>query len=281
MKQIQWFPGHMTKALRMMEDNLKLVDGAVCVLDARAPFACFNKRLISVFNNKPVLYLINKTDLISAEDKSVIAEKLKTRGIKFLFTVGTEQRDMKAVYNVVTEMFSEKLQAKKERGVNKTLRFMVCGVPNTGKSTVINSLAGKKQAQTGDKAGVTKGKQWIRLNGLELLDTPGTMPPSFENQTYAHHLAYIGSINDDILDIESLCLDFIEELSAKNDLALSERYGVDIKGEPLEIFDAICKSRGYFLRGGESDYTRCAKAVLDDFRKGRLGKICLETEPVA
>ena len=271
----------MTKALRMMEDNLKLVDGAVCVLDARAPFACFNKRLISVFNNKPVLYLINKTDLISAEDKSVIAEKLKARGIKFLFTVGTEQRDMKAVYNVVTEMFSEKLQAKKERGVNKTLRFMVCGVPNTGKSTVINSLAGKKQAQTGDKAGVTKGKQWIRLNGLELLDTPGTMPPSFENQTYAHHLAYIGSINDDILDIESLCLDFIEELSAKNDLALSERYGVDIKGEPLEIFDAICKSRGYFLRGGESDYTRCAKAVLDDFRKGRLGKICLETEPVA
>ena len=281
MKQIQWFPGHMTKALRMMEDNLKLVDGAVCVLDARAPFACFNKRLISVFNNKPVLYLINKTDLISAEDKSVIAENLKARGIKFLFTVGTEQRDMKAVYNVVTEMFSEKLQAKKERGVNKTLRFMVCGVPNTGKSTVINSLAGKKQAQTGDKAGVTKGKQWIRLNGLELLDTPGTMPPSFENQTYAHHLAYIGSINDDILDIESLCLDFIEELSAKNDLALSERYGVDIKGEPLEIFDAICKSRGYFLRGGESDYTRCAKAVLDDFRKGRLGKICLETEPVA
>ncbi|MBO7525693.1 MAG: ribosome biogenesis GTPase YlqF, partial [Clostridia bacterium] len=279
--QIQWFPGHMTKALRMMEDNLKLVDGAVCVLDARAPFACFNKRLISVFNNKPVLYLINKTDLISAEDKSVIAENLKARGIKFLFTVGTEQRDMKAVYNVVTEMFSEKLQAKKERGVNKTLRFMVCGVPNTGKSTVINSLAGKKQAQTGDKAGVTKGKQWIRLNGLELLDTPGTMPPSFENQTYAHHLAYIGSINDDILDIESLCLDFIEELSAKNDLALSERYGVDIKGEPLEIFDAICKSRGYFLRGGESDYTRCAKAVLDDFRKGRLGKICLETEPVA
>lgn len=281
MKQIQWFPGHMTKALRMMEDNLKLVDGAVCVLDARAPFACFNKRLISVFNNKPVLYLINKTDLISAEDKSVIAENLKARGIKFLFTVGTEQRDMKAVYNVVTEMFSEKLQAKKEKGVNKTLRFMVCGVPNTGKSTVINSLAGKKQAQTGDKAGVTKGKQWIRLNGLELLDTPGTMPPSFENQTYAHHLAYIGSINDDILDIESLCLDFIEELSAKNDLALSERYGVDIKGEPLEIFDAICKSRGYFLRGGESDYTRCAKAVLDDFRKGRLGKICLETEPVA
>ena len=281
MKQIQWFPGHMTKALRMMEDNLKLVDGAVCVLDARAPFACFNKRLISVFNNKPVLYLINKTDLISAEDKSVIAENLKARGIKFLFTVGTEQRDMKAVYNVVTEMFSEKLQAKKERGVNKTLRFMVCGVPNTGKSTVINSLAGKKQAQTGDKAGVTKGKQWIRLNGLELLDTPGTMPPSFENQTYAHHLAYIGSINDDIWDIESLCLDFIEELSAKNDLALSERYGVDIKCEPLEIFDAICKSRGYLLRGGESDYTRCAKAVLDDFRKGRLGKICLETEPVA
>ena len=280
MKQIQWFPGHMTKALRMMEDNLKLVDGAVCVLDARAPFACFNKRLISVFNNKPVLYLINKADLISAEDKVAIAENLKARGYDFIFTVGTEQKDIKSVYNTVIGMFSEKLKAKKDKGVNKTLRFMVCGVPNTGKSTVINSLAKKKQAQTGDKAGVTKGKQWIRLDGIELLDTPGTMPPSFENQSYAHHLAYVGSINDDILDIESLCLDFIEELSLSHLNALTERYKIDGKGEPIEIFDSICRSRGYLLKGGESDYTRCAKAVLDDFRKGRLGKICLEREPV-
>lgn len=264
----------------MMEENLKLVDGAVCVLDARAVFACINKRLISVFNNKPVLYLVNKTDLITSDDKKAIAENLKAQNVNFLFTVGTEQKDAKSVYNTVIGMFAEKLKAKKEKGVNKTLRFMVCGVPNTGKSTVINSLAGKKQAQTGDKAGVTKGKQWIKLDGVELLDTPGTMPPSFDNQTYAHHLAYIGSINDDILDIESLCLDFIEEMQEKNPAAIEARYKVSCAGEPLGIFDAICRSRGYLLRGGESDYTRSAKAVLDDFRKGRLGKICLETEEI-
>ena len=271
----------MTKALRMMEDNLKLVDGVVCVLDARAPFACFNKKLISVFNNKPVLYLVNKADLISEADKSKIANALKEKGYRFIFTVGTEQKDGKSVYNTVIEMFSEKLEARAAKGINKTLRFMVCGVPNTGKSTVINSLAKKKQAATGDKAGVTKGKQWIKLDRIELLDTPGTMPPSFENQIYAHHLAYIGAINDDILDMEGLCLDFIEEMTRINKEALEARFKITAEGAPLEIFDAICRARGFFLRGGDSDYTRCAKAVFDDFRKGRMGKICLETEPVS
>ena len=280
MQRIQWFPGHMTKALRMMEENLKLVDGAVCVLDARAAFACFNKRLISVFNNKPVLYLVNKADLITAEDKSKIGAALTAQGIDHVFTVGTEQKYGKSVYNTVIDMFSEKLKAKKERGVNKTLRFMVCGVPNTGKSTVINNLARKKQAQTGDKAGVTKGKQWIKLDGIELLDTPGTMPPSFDNQIYAHHLAYIGAINDEILDLEGLCLDFIEEMTAKDRSILENRYAIRAEGEPIEIFDAICRSRGFLLRGGECDYTRCSKAVFDDFRKGRMGRICLETEPL-
>ena len=270
----------MTKALRMMEDNLKLVDGVVCVLDARAPFACFNKRLISLFNNKPVLYLVNKSDLINEVDRAAVSASLKERGLKTLFTVGTDQKDGKTVYNTVIDMFSEKLKAKREKGVNKTLRFMVCGVPNTGKSTVINSLAKRKQAQTGDKAGVTKGKQWIKLDTIELLDTPGTMPPSFENQIYAHHLAYIGAINDDILDMEGLCLDFIEELTSVCPSAIKDRYKVEPVGSPIEIFDAVCRSRGYLVRGGESDYERCSKAIFDDFRKGRLGKICFERSPV-
>ena len=280
MKTIQWFPGHMTKALRMMEDNLKLVDGVVFVLDARAPFACFNKRLSSLFNNKPVLYLVNKSDLITDGDRRAIAKFFDDRAMRYEFTVGTAQKDGKSVYNTVIDMFSQKIACKAERGISITLRFMVCGVPNTGKSTVINSLAGKKQAQTGDKAGVTKGKQWIKLDRLELLDTPGTMPPAFDNQIYAHHLAYIGAINDDILDFESLCLDFIEEISAIAPDALCERYKIGLSETPLENFDAICRSRGYLIRGGECDYTRCARAVMDDFRKGRLGKICLERQPV-
>jgi len=270
----------MTKALRMMEENVKLCDGFVYVLDARACFGCLNYKLQKLFNNKPVLILINKSDTISRSDLDKITASLKAEFGFVLPTVGTSQKDAKAVYNAIIDMFKEKIESKKARGINKTLRVMVCGIPNTGKSTVINSLAGKKQAMTGDKAGVTKGKQWIKLEGIELLDTPGTMPPSFENQIYAHHLAYIGAINDAILDMESLLLDFIEEITALYPSAIQERYGVTPAEKPIETYELICKSRGFILRGGEFDYERCAKAVFDDFRKQRLGKLCLETRPI-
>lgn len=279
MQHIQWFPGHMTKAMRMMEENLKLCDGAIYVLDARASFACINLNLLKIFSNKPVLYLINKSDLISQSDLNKIIDWFKQNNKPCLATVGTSQKDGKAVYNAIYSLLKDKIEARKAKGVNKALRFMVCGIPNTGKSTVINTLSGRKTAQTGDKAGVTKGKQWIKLEGLELLDTPGTMPPSFENQAYAHHLAYIGSVNDDILDIETLCLDFIEEMETVSPNLIKEKYGAS--GEtPLEIFDSVCLKRGYILRKCEPDYTRGAKAVLDDFRKGKLGKICLETKEI-
>ena len=280
MQTIQWFPGHMTKALRMMEENVKLCDGFIYVLDARAAFACLNFKLQKLFNNKPTLYVLNKADTISQADLNKISAHFKTQCKFVLPTVGTTQKDGKAVYNAIIDMFKEKLEAKKAKGITKTLRVMVCGIPNTGKSTIINSLAGKKQAATGNKAGVTKGKQWIKLERIELLDTPGTMPPSFENQTYAHHLAYIGSINDAILDMEGLLLDFLEELSFVAPEAISNRYGVEIKEKPLDTYEAICAARGFMLKGGEYDYERCAKAVFDDFRKQRLGKICLETLPI-
>ncbi|MBP5372893.1 MAG: ribosome biogenesis GTPase YlqF [Clostridia bacterium] len=276
MQTIQWFPGHMTKALRMMEENIKLVDGVLFVVDARAPFACFNKKLRSIFNNKPVLYLVNKTDLISESSKRAIAVEFKAQNLDCLFTVATDFKDGKSIYNAIIALFEDKIRAKKEKGITKTVRLMVCGVPNTGKSAVINCLAKKRQAQTGDKAGVTRGKQWIKLEDIELLDIPGTMPPAFDDQIIAHHLAYIGAVNDDILDFEELCFDFIGELKATNSGALSSRYNVDEDGTTLEVFERICVSRGFLLRGGEYDYLRCAKAVIDDFRKGRLGKICLE-----
>ena len=277
MQPIQWFPGHMTKALRMMEENVKLCDGFVYVLDARAPFSCINFKLNQLFNNKPVLYLLNKSDCILERDADRLRSLFLSESKHVLTTVGTSQKDGKAVYNTLIDIFKEKIDAKAAKGIKKTLRIMVCGIPNTGKSSVINSLSGKKQAATGDKAGITKGKQWIKLDSIELLDTPGTMPPSFENQTYAHHLAYIGAINDDILDKESLCLDFIEELSSLYPGILEQKYGVE-SGTPLSVYENICKKRGFLLHGGEYDYSRCANAVFDDFRKQRLGLICLEKE---
>lgn len=268
----------MTKSMRMIEENVKLCDGVIYVLDARAPFACLNKNLIKIFGEKPVVFVLNKADLISAKQISEIKNNFAKEGIKIIPANGTLKKDVAAIYAETVSRFENKINKAAEKGIKTIIRMMVAGIPNTGKSTVINSLCGEKRAVTGDKAGVTRGKQWIRLKDIELLDTPGTMPPKFENQYYARHLAYIGSINDGILDMQSLCLDYLSEIKDRFPLELKEKYGVDPDGEPIEIFDAICKKRGFLFKGNEYDYERGARAVFDDFRKGRAGKICLETE---
>ncbi len=277
MKIIQWFPGHMTKALRMMEENLRLVDGVIVILDARCPFACVNPRLEQLFAGRPVLYVLNKADLVEQRDIARNLSALKAEGKQAVAAVGTEKRSVRAVYDGIFAMLAEKTARNRAKGVFKPMRVMVAGIPNTGKSTVINSLSGAKKAVTGDKAGVTKGKQWIRLFDLELLDTPGTMPPSFENQELAKHLAYIGSVNDDILDFTELAPELLEELWQRYPALLAEKYGIgEEEDTPLKKYEKVCRRRGFLLRGGEYDYERCAKAVVDDFRKGRIGKICLE-----
>ena len=277
MKHIQWFPGHMTKAMRMMEDNLKLVDGIIIILDARAPYACVNPKLDKLFASKPTLYVLNKSDLVEKADTQRVISSFKQNGKTAVSVVATDKRTVNFLYNKIFDMLKEKLENNKKKGVFKPMRIMVSGIPNTGKSTIINTFCGQKKAVTGDKAGVTKGKQWIRLNELELLDTPGTMPPSFENQTFAKHLAYIGSINDDILDFEELTDEFILELAKEKPQVLTEKYGItefDLSAE--EFREIICRKRGYLLKGGIIDTERYSKAVIDEFRKGRLGKICLE-----
>lgn len=278
--EIQWFPGHMTKSMRMMEENVKLVDGIIFVLDARAPYACVNNKLLGIFENKPVLFVLNKADLVNSSEISAILKCFKDEGKRVVAINGTIKKDAGLLYSETVKMLSDKIERNKQKGVVKVLRVMVAGIPNTGKSTIINSLCGEKRAVTGDKAGVTRSKQWIKLKDLELLDTPGTMPPKFENQFYARHLAYIGSINDSILDVESLCLEFIKEISCTHPAELSLKYSLkDVEEkEPLEIYEEICKRRGFVLRGNELDYERGARAVFDDFRKGRIGKICLEKE---
>lgn len=277
MQHLQWFPGHMTAAMRMMEENLKAVDGVMIVLDARAPRASLNSKLDKLFSNKKVLYVLNKTDLVESADVNRTISEFKKDGKETVAISAMDKRAVDLLYSKLFSLLKEKLERNKEKGVFKPIRFMVAGIPNTGKSTIINSLCGGKKAITGDKAGVTKGKQWVRLRELELLDTPGTMPPAFDNQILAKHLAYIGSMNDANIDFNDLAFELLKELQVTYPNLLKSKYGIEnTEVETLELFDAICIRRGFLRRGGEFDYDRCAVAIIDDFRKGRIGKIILD-----
>ena len=274
MKRIQWFPGHMTKAMRMMQDSVPLTDGIIYVLDARCPAASFNPKLLKMSGAKPVLYVLNKCDLADGRADNLLQIIIKSGG-NAVKVNAADAGSRKTIINALEKMTGEKRERNLQKGYTKVFRFMVVGVPNTGKSTVINLLAGGRRTVTGDKAGVTRGKQWIRLENFELLDTPGTMPPSFENQALALNLAFVGSINDDILDLDDIALALLEKLYEKYPDRLSERYGIE-GGTPLEMLEAVAARRGLLLRGGEYDYERAERAVIDDFRKGRLGAITLD-----
>lgn len=265
----------MAKAMRMMEENLKLCDAVVFVLDARAPAASYNPRLSAMVKDRPVLYLFNKSDLADGRAETLVSLVKRAGKNALLFSAGApEKRKLVSAMQALTAEKAERLRAK---GSARPLRFLIAGIPNTGKSTVINLLSGVKRAQTGDKAGVTRAKQWVKCVDFELLDTPGTMPPSFENQTLARRLAYLGSVNDDILALDEIALALLADLSCRYPAGLSERYGIE-GGEPLEMLDRVCARRGFVLRGGEYDYERGERALVDDFRKGKLGKVCLDDE---
>lgn len=280
MQHLQWFPGHMTAAVRMMEENLKAVDGVIIVLDARAPFASVNAKLDKLFSGKKVLFVMNKCDLIEKADALATVKAFKSAGREAIAVSAMDKKAISLLYDKIFSLLKEKSERNKAKGIFKPLRIMVAGIPNTGKSTIINALCGGKKAVTGNKAGVTKGKQWVRLKELELLDTPGTMPPAFDNQVYARHLAYIGCMNDANLDFAELAAELIKELIQIRPTALTEKYGIENTAAPVsEIMEGICKRRGFLSRGGEYDYDRCATAIIDDFRKCRIGKIMLDALP--
>ena len=264
----------MAKAMRMMEENVALCDGIIYVLDARCPAASFNPKLKKMFGAKPVLYVLNKGDLADGGADAFV-RYIRDCGAEAVRLNATDSRSRRNITGAMAKLVAEKRQKNLDRGYVKTFRFMVCGVPNTGKSTVINLLSREKRAATGDKAGVTRGKQWIRCDGFELLDTPGTTPPAFENQKLAVRLAFVGSLNDDILDIDDVALALLAELAQKYPQNIKERYGIEV-GEPLEMLEGVCRRRGFMLRGGDFDYERAERAVIDDFRKGRLGKVTLD-----
>ena len=277
--KIQWFPGHMTKALRMMQDSVKTVDAVGYVLDARAPGACFNPSFESVVGNKPCVFILNKCDLadISKLDKwCAYFEQAGAPYVKVTATASAQASKISAAFAAITA----NLRAKNaQKGIFKPVRCIIIGVPNCGKSTIINCLSGKKAVITGDKPGVTKGKQWVRLqSGLELLDTPGTLWPKFDDDIVAARLCFIGSIKDEVVDLYELALELIAQLRQLYPKCISERYNIEcLPSETSEdIFNAIAKRRGFIMRGGEIDTGRCSKAILDDFRKGKLGKITFD-----
>ena len=276
MKTIQWFPGHMTKAMRDMEAKRDLCDGVVCVLDARAPIATVNKNLKKIFGAKPVLYVLNKADMADATKTDGFVKLFEGKGKYVVKCDSTNPSSKRLLLQKLNEITEEKRARAQAKGLSRTFRFMVAGIPNTGKSTLVNLISGQKRAKTGDKAGVTRDVRWLRCGAFDLLDTPGTMPPSFDDQYHAKHLAYIGSINDDILDMDDIALELLGELAEKYPQYLSERYAITDYSEKLGMYEALCKRRGFILRGGDFDWERGAKALIDDFRKGRLGKICLE-----
>ena len=275
---VQWYPGHMTKAKRQMQEDIKLIDLIIELVDSRVPLASRNPDIDELGKNKARLILLNKSDL--GDERQNEAWKAYFQGNGF-YVVKVDSRSgsgMKAIQAAIQEACKEKTERDRRRGIkNRPVRAMVAGIPNVGKSTFINTFAGKACAKTGNKPGVTKGKQWIRLNkSVELLDTPGILWPKFEDQEVGMRLAYIGSIKDDILNIEELALGLIGYLQEFYPAALKERYSLEEGQKPLDILTAVAKARGCLKKGEELDYEKASRLLLEEFRSGKLGKVTLE-----
>ena len=274
----QWYPGHMTKARRMMQENIKLIDLVIELVDARIPISSRNPDIDELGKGKARIILLNKSDLADSVWNKKWVEYFSEKGMGVLEINARTGMGIKSIQGLVQEVCKEKIERDRKRGiVNRPVRAMVVGIPNVGKSTFINSFAGKACAKTGNKPGVTKGKQWIRLNkNLELLDTPGILWPKFEDQMVGLRLALIGAIKDEILNIDELSLELIKVLTKDYAGILKERYSVDESEAPVKILEQIAENRKCISKGNELDYSKAAALLIDEFRSGKLGKITLE-----
>lgn len=277
---INWYPGHMKKTKESIKKNLPLVDIIYELLDARIPISSKNPDIDYLVGNKPRIIILNKSDLSDPEKNIMWQKQLFKMGLPSILVNSLENTGIKELINKSNELMREKRDRQEKKGIkNKSIRVMIVGIPNVGKSTLINNLSGRKGAKTGNKPGVTKGNQWIRLkNNLELLDTPGILWPKFEDKEIGLNLAFTGAIKDEILDTETLSYKLIEKLVAICPLLLEERYNIIVSNKSTdEIFIDIAQKRGCILKGGEIDYSKTSNIILDDFRKGRIGRITLET----
>lgn len=277
----QWYPGHMTKAKRMMQENIGLIDLVIELVDARIPLSSRNPDIDELGKNKYRLILLNKSDLADAGANRLWMEYFKNKGFHVLEINARSGQGMKSIQGVVREACREKIERDRKRGIkNRPIRAIVVGIPNVGKSTFINSFAGKACTKTGNKPGVTKGKQWIRMNKeLELLDTPGILWPKFESEEVGRNLALIGSMNDEILQMTELAADLIAYLLKYYRAELAERYGMEDMDDmttPLMVLTHVCENRKCYKKGQEADFEKASSIVMDDFRSGRIGRITLE-----
>ena len=274
---INWFPGHMAKTRRLLQEQLRRVDLVIEICDARLPHSSRNPELNRMISGKRRVLFLNKTDLAETETTKRWMNLFRSNG-EDVYPITAVNLRSKETIAVIDKMTKEIVDKAYERGIRKNIRAMVIGVPNVGKSTLINRLRGASITKTGDRPGVTKSNQWVRITPyLELLDTPGMLWPRLDDQEAAMKLCWIGSVPDDITDISQLTLSLLNELKVYAPEALKTRFHVDdLSTEGLGLMDAVCRGRGWLLKGNRYDYDRCCSIVLDEFRSGKLGKISLE-----
>ncbi len=278
---IQWYPGHMTKTRRMMEENISLVDIVIELLDARLPLSSKNPDIDNLAKNKKRIIIMNKVDLADDNKTKEWKEYFESQGFKVILVDSITGKGIKDITTVSKELMAEKLERLRLRGrIFAPTRAMIVGIPNVGKSTLINKFVGKAMAKTGDKAGVTRGKQWVRVKkDFELLDTPGILWPKFEDESVGLKLAFTGAVNDDILDSVTLSYNLIEYLNRLYPKAIANRYGIEYDAETKsdKILEMIAEKRGFKIRGGEPDLDRAANILLDEFRAAKLARVTLES----
>lgn len=276
---IQWYPGHMTKARRAMEEDVRAVDLIIELVDARAPFATRNPDIGNIGQGKDRLIVMNKADLADDESSEMWIRYFKNRGFRCFLMDARSKKDRKQLLSAVESASEKKRERDRKRGIlNRPVRAMVAGIPNVGKSTLINTIAEKSSAKTGNRPGVTKGNQWIRLNrSIELLDTPGILWPKFDDQDIAKRIAFLGSVNELIVDTEELAKELISELKRQEKISgMLSRFSMEEMCEPKMFLEKAALQRGCLLAGGIPDSAKIAGIIMNEFRAGQFGKISLE-----
>ena len=280
---IQWYPGHMTKTRRMMEEDIKLVDAVCEILDARIPISSRNPDIDTICGNKPRMVILNRIDLADPDMVKVWSEYFKSKGMAVVATDCKSRKGINGFVPALRTLLADKLQRYAEKGqVGRPLKIMIVGIPNVGKSTFINQIAGRKGAKAENRPGVTRGKQWVNVDqGLLLLDTPGILWPKFEDPEVGIRLAYTGAVKDDVIDIETLACSLISMLWNRYPDAVRSRYKIDMpeEAEGWELLEAAGKKRGFLISGGEVDLERMARVLLDEYRSSKLGKFTFEVPP--
>lgn len=277
---INWYPGHMAKTKRLLQDQIKRIDLIIEICDARLPYSSRNPDLDRMISNKRRLLFLNKSDLSDPNLNQEWIAYYRSKGTEAYLTDAVRLRGKETI-GLIDRATKEIVEKALQKGVRKTVRAMIVGIPNVGKSTLINRLCGRNIAQIGDKPGVTRSNQWVKVSPyLELLDTPGLLWPRLEDQESARKLCYIGCVKDDVVDLPDLTIHLLEDLCTRVPERVTERFHFSdnhLKG--VELLDAVCSGRGWLLKGAQYDYDRCCSIVLDEFRAGKLGRITLEDPP--